>query len=77
MNMLDDDKLFLEKKYISDPLAGSDVLSAYLELALKIYLRIKNQGKSIHICGFDDDAGSSVPSSRQRSLPPTNSNSNT
>jgi hypothetical protein len=76
--MLDDDKLFLKKTYISDHLPSSDgILTAYLELALKIYLRIKNERKSIHICGFDGDAGSSVPSSRQMSLPATNSNSNT
>lgn len=58
-------------------LSGSDdVLTAYLELALKIYLRIKNEGKSIHTCGFDDDAASSVPSSRQGSFSSTNPDSN-
>ena len=34
---------------------GNDLMAAYLELALKIYLRIKNEGKNIHTCGFDDE----------------------
>jgi hypothetical protein len=65
-----------EQKQTGSLSISDDVLTAYLELALKIYLRIKNEGKSIHTCGFDDDAASSVPSSLQRPFPPTNSDSN-
>ncbi len=47
-------------------------LIAYLELALRIYLRLKSEGHSIHTCGlneFDDDSRSVVPSPDQRSNP--------
>jgi hypothetical protein len=56
--------------FVSDLTGGSDdLIIAYLELALKIYLRIKNEGKSIHICRFDDEARSSISSSRKGPLP--------
>lgn len=34
----------------------SDMVAAYLDLALKIYLRLKSEGQSIHKLQFDDDA---------------------
>lgn len=33
---------------------SSDPVTKYLELALKIYLRIKNTGQTIHRSEFDD-----------------------
>ena len=35
---------------------SSDPVTAYLELALKIYLRIKNEGRAIHNPQFDDES---------------------
>jgi hypothetical protein len=55
-----------------------EVMTAYLELALRIYLRLKSEGQPIHNCGwneFDDDSRSVVPSPDQRSSPlPINPN---
>lgn len=33
---------------------NSEVIAAYLDLALKIYLRLKNEGQPIHRPQFDD-----------------------
>lgn len=69
------DKESQNQEVLADFLSsGDDVLTAYLELALKIYLRVKSEGQSIHTCGFDDEPTSSVPSFHEKVSQPSNSN---